>query len=262
MISQSSIKISLIGAGNVAWNLAKEFYSKEIKIGQVYSQSLKNAKSLCKHFGGEAIDNLSQINNQSNIYIIAVPDDAIVEVAKKIDLSKSSVLVHTSGSVSIDILKNVTENYGSFYPLQTFTKNKEVNFREVNVCVEGNNKVTEEKLIKLAGLLSNHVYSITSEQRSKLHLAAVFANNFSNYMLTLAQDLCNENEVDFNLLFPLITETFEKNKLKDPFNNQTGPAKRNDSKTIEKHYDLLASDDNKKEIYTLLTNQIIKRYHD
>lgn len=253
--------VSIIGAGNVAWCLAHEFHQKDIKIKEVFSRSLKNAQQICNAFGGQSITNLTKLNQSSDLYIIAVPDKAISEVAKKIHIPKGAIVVHTSGSESIDVLAN-HHKHGSFYPLQTFTKGKDVSFTNIQICVEGSSKEVEIDILNFAHALSNHVVKLNSTQRRNLHLAAVFANNFTNYMLTLASDICTEHEVDFNLLKPLIKETFNKLNYNKPHNNQTGPAVRNDKNTINNHLLLLSNNPVAKDVYQTLTTQILKRYHD
>lgn len=251
--------VSIIGAGNVATHLANALYNKGVNINQVYSKTLVNAKELGNKVRAGYTTDLNGIKPNSDLYIISVSDDVIEQIADKLEI-ENKILVHTSGSVDVDVLKKASKNYGSFYPLQTFTKNTEVNFENIPMCIEGSNKKTENELTALALLLSSNVNKINSEQRKKLHLAAVFACNFSNYMQVIAQDLCEENNVSFDLLKPLIKETFEKGLNVNPIDNQTGPARRGDKKTIDKHLKLLETNENLKEIYTLISNQIIKKY--
>lgn len=251
--------VSIIGAGNVATHLANALYNKGININQVYSKTLANAKELANKVRAGYTTDLNGLKPNSDLYIIAVLDDVIEQIADKLEI-ENKILVHTSGSVDVEVLKKASKNYGSFYPLQTFTKNTEVNFENIPMCIEGSNKKTENELTALALLLSSNVNKISSEQRKKLHLAAVFACNFSNYMQVIAQDLCEENNVSFDLLKPLIKETFEKGLNINPIENQTGPARRGDKKTMDKHLKLLETNDNIKEIYTLISNQIIKKF--
>jgi predicted short-subunit dehydrogenase-like oxidoreductase (DUF2520 family) len=154
--------------------------------------------------------------------------------------------------------KSGFNNYGIFYPLQTFSKTKAVNISEVPFCIEANTDKNEQLLVDLAKVLSNNVELINSEQRKKLHLAAVFACNFSNYMYTIADELLSNDNLDLNLLKPLIIETANKIKDNSPKAMQTGPAKRNDKAVIEKQLQLLANNPAYKDIYQLITEQIIK----
>ena len=186
--------VSIIGSGNVATHVAKVLYDHGIEINQVFSKSIKNAKKLANNVRAGFTDDLAGIKPNSDLYIIAVSDDVIQKVVKGLSID-NKILVHTSGSVDIEILKQGSKNYGSFYPLQTFTKNVEVRFETIPMCIEGSSKKTENELTALALSLSSNVNKISSEQRKKLHLAAVFACNFSNYMQIIAEDLCEENEV-------------------------------------------------------------------
>lgn len=251
--------VSIIGSGNVATHLAKALYNKGLEINQIYSRSVKNAKELANKVRAGYTDDLIGLKLNSDLYIIAASDDAIASIAEKITLS-GKIIVHTSGANEIEVLKVSSKNYGSFYPLQTFTKNAEISFENIPMCIEASNQKTENELIALALMLSKNVSKINSLQRKKIHLAAVFACNFANYMQVIAEDLCEENNVSFDMLKPLIKETFEKGINLLPSQNQTGPAKRNDIKVIEEHKLLLANNPDFKEIYTIISNQIINKY--
>ncbi|MDB4088761.1 F420-dependent NADP oxidoreductase [Flavobacteriales bacterium] len=253
-------KITLIGSGNVAHNLGHAFISHGIEIVEVYSRTLKNAKLLALQLDSNYTSDLSKINKESDLYIIASSDDSIIEIAEQLNL-KDRLVVHTSGSVGIEVLKSTTSNYGSFYPLQTFTKSHLTDFTNVPFCIEGNSNKYKKDLIELAYLLSNRVIEMDSEQRSNLHLAAVFTSNFSNYMQVIAQDICESKEVDFNLLKPLIKEVFEKNLIDKAEKNQTGPALRDDEFTMNKHIDLLKEDKETQDLYTLISSMITKRFN-
>ena len=250
--------ISFIGAGNVATHLAKAFFSKDFTISKVYSKNIGNAELLATSINAIPCNNLEELYEQNHIYFICVNDDVIEEVLHLLKL-KDSLIIHTSGSVSINIFEHKAfSNFGIFYPLQTFSKNKAVAIDEVPFCIEANTKENEQELIRLAKVLSNNVHLINSEQRKKLHLAAVFACNFSNYMYTIADELLNNNDMDLNLLKPLIIETANKIKSNSPKAMQTGPAKRNDIAVIEKQLELLANNSTYKDIYQLITDSIIK----
>lgn len=252
--------VSIIGSGNVATHIANALYAKGIEINQIYSRSIKNAKVLANRVRAGFTDDLQGIKANSDLYIIAVSDDVIQKVVKQLTI-ENKILVHTSGSVDIELLKTGSKNYGSFYPLQTFTKNVKVSFDSIPMCIEGSNKKTENELTALALSLSNNVSKISSEQRKKLHLAAVFACNFSNYMQIIAEELCEENEVSFDMLKPLIKETFEKGSDFLPSENQTGPARRGDGKIMQEHIQLLSSNEELKGLYKLISSQINKKYN-
>lgn len=254
----STKTVSFIGAGNVATHLAKALYKNNFLIKQVFSKSFKNANSLAKKVNAQPIDLLTQLSANAEIYIIAVPDDVIEKVLKQFPF-KNKLVVHTSGSVGIELFaKNSFSNFGIFYPLQTFSKNKAVDFTKVPFCLEANTKTNLKSIEAVTKYLSDKIYPINSEQRQLLHLAAVFACNFSNNMYQIAYDICNKNSIDFDILKPLIIETANKITIQTPQEAQTGPAKRNDKKTIEKHLSLLDNQKNYQEIYRLITESIVQ----
>lgn len=250
--------ITFIGAGNVATHLAKAFFSKGFNISQIYSKSLTNAITLANKVNAVPIHNLSDLTDENHIYIVCLKDDVIEQVLNQITI-KQKLIVHTSGSIDMNVFsKEGFENYGILYPLQTFSKDKDVNIDEVPFCIEANTTENENKLVGLAKSLANNVQLINSDQRKKLHLAAVFACNFSNYMYTIADELLVKNNLDLNLLKPLIIETANKIKDAKPALMQTGPAKRNDKAIIEKHIQLLADSKDYQDIYKLITENIFK----
>lgn len=226
------ISVLLVGKGNVASQLYNTFLSIDnIVLSQISSRELKNIP-------------------KADITIIAVSDDAIAEVSSKI---KNSLVVHTSGACSINDLKNIT-NKGVFYMLQTFSKDKKVDFSEVPFCLEAENKKDEDQLKELAKLIGKKIYTVNSEQRKALHVAAVFVNNFTNYLYKIGNDICKEHQVPFDILLPLIKETASKIKTLSPEKAQTGPAIRNDKTTIKNHLDLLNKEQQK--IYKIITKSI------
>ncbi len=253
-------KITLIGSGNVAHNLGHAFISHGLEVVEVYSRTSKNAKGLAQLLKADFTSDLSKINKESDLYIIASSDDVISEITEQLNL-KDKLLVHTSGSVGIDVLKSASKNYGSFYALQTFTKSHLADFSHIPFCIEGNTNENQKALMELAKKMSSKVIEMSSAQRQKLHLAAVFTSNFANYMQIIAQDICEEQEVDFDLLKPLIKEVYEKNLIQKAENNQTGPAKRGDEFTMQKHLDLMNGDVKKQELYSLVSEMIGERFN-
>jgi predicted short-subunit dehydrogenase-like oxidoreductase (DUF2520 family) len=226
------ISVILVGNGNVATHLYEAFIGvDEIKVTQISSRELA-------------------LIPQADVTIIAVSDDAIAEISSKIT---NDFIVHTSGSVSLNDLKNTTRK-GVFYMLQTFSKDKKVNFNEVPFCLEAENEKDHKLLETLATSIGKKIYKINSEQRKTLHVAAVFVNNFTNYMYKIGNDICEKNNVPFEILQPLIKETASKIDYLSPKNAQTGPAIRNDEKTIKNHLNLL--DTNQQKIYKILTKSI------
>ncbi len=248
------INVVLLGSGNVARHLYTIFDSKKnSNVVQCYNRKgIKLSKN-------QIITSItSDINTLTlaDVYIIAVSDDAVIEVTKKLPFS-NRLVVHTSGSVPLSSMADRNRR-GVFYPLQTFSADKEVDFLKVPICIETENQNDFLILESLANSISTMVYPISSEQRNMLHVAAVFVNNFTNHMFSLGNDICKEYGVPFEVLHPLIQETAKKIITIDPDQAQTGPAIRNDIQTIERHLSVLKKDSQKK-IYKSLTKSIQKK---
>ena len=247
------INICILGSGNVATQLSRAFLkSDNCTLLQVYSRSKPS-----DFFVKNNIETTQQIKKLKNadLYIIAISDDAISSFSKKLDL-QDKLVVHTSGSVSLNEL-NCKANKGVFYPLQSISKQKKISFKKIPICLETENEKDHSLLEKVAKSISKKVYHINSEQRKNLHVAAVFVNNFTNHLYKIGNDICDDKQVDFEILKPLIKETANKITKLSPIKAQTGPAKRNDKNTIEKHLGLLTN--NQQKIYTLLTESIQKK---
>jgi predicted short-subunit dehydrogenase-like oxidoreductase (DUF2520 family) len=245
------IKITIIGSGNVAQHLIDAFAkNKVITIIQVFSRTQKHISS---NLDSSKITNDWNALTEADLYIIAVSDDAIAEVSSKLPF-ENRLVVHTSGSAPLTVLNNKNRK-GVFYPLQTFTKGKTVDFKTIPLCLETEFESDYTVLNDVALSISDSVNTIDSHQRKALHVAAVFVNNFTNYLYQLGSDICVENHVPFDILKPLILETAEKLLALSPKDAQTGPAKRNDISTIEAHESFL-SDENQSTIYKILTQSI------
>lgn len=245
------IQITLIGSGNVAQHLLSSFNKSDaVEIIQVYSRKLESVSHLIPI--DKITDNFDDLA-EADVYIIAVSDDAIAEVSSKLPF-KNRLVVHTSGSASMESLDDDNRK-GVFYPLQTFTKGKEVDFKDIPICIESQFNDDYNVLKKLADSISEKVFTINSEQRRSLHVSAVFVNNFVNHLYSIGNAICDGHQVPFEILQPLIRETADKIMSLSPDDAQTGPAKRNDQTTIESHLDFL-SDENHKNIYKLLTQSI------
>jgi predicted short-subunit dehydrogenase-like oxidoreductase (DUF2520 family) len=251
------MRITLIGSGNIATHLGAAFKNAGHRIVQVYSRDAQNAALLAYHIGAEAIDDLCNIDPGTDIFIIAVADSVIVEIATQL-VSFDKIIAHTSGATDIQALLNITPKAGVFYPLQTFSKTKEVDFWSVPLCIEGADESITKTLTDLAQTISNKVYIITSAQRKTLHLAAVFACNFTNYLYGVGGQLLSEQSIPFDLLRPLILETAQKVQDHLPAEVQTGPATRNDQNTIFTHLQMLKDKPELEQLYKLLSQGIIK----
>jgi predicted short-subunit dehydrogenase-like oxidoreductase (DUF2520 family) len=245
------IKVVIIGSGNVAQHLVAAFAkSSEIEVLQVFS---RQKETIIPLLDSNKITTTYDDLVEADLYIIAISDDAIAKVSAQLHF-KNRLVVHTSGSVPINSL-DAKNRKGIFYPLQTFSKDKEVDFSQIPICLESENETDFEFLKKVAELVSNKVYKISSEQRKALHVSAVFVNNFVNHLYQMGNEICEENNVPFEILKPLILETANKVLTLSPKEAQTGPAKRNDNQTIQAHLDFL-SNENQKKIYKILTQSI------
>jgi predicted short-subunit dehydrogenase-like oxidoreductase (DUF2520 family) len=249
--------IVLIGSGNVATRLGKAFRKQGKIIVQVLGRNQNAAKYLAEQIGASAISNPDQLTEDADLYLLAVPDDEIPKIVKTLTF-RNQLIAHTSGSVGMDVLQIVSSRYGVFYPLQTFSKTRDVDFSDIPVCIEASNVDSYISLNELAGEISNDVRKINSTRRQTIHLAAVFASNFTNYMYRLAEEILENENIPFDIVKPLIRETAKKIEEKPPTDAQTGPAVRKDIKIIEKHLGLLKNDPEKKEIYELLSKLIME----
>lgn len=227
------MNIVCIGSGNVATHFAIALKAIGADIVQVWSHDGKNAEILAALTKAEPISNWDDLDRSADCYLIAVKDDAIAGVAAHLTDVKG-VVIHTSGATPMSVLSEVKSGYGVIYPLQTFSKSKAVDMTQVPLCIEADQPLTLEKIQVIAQLLSPKVSVITSQQRSILHLAAVFACNFSNHLYQLSSGLLEQYNLNFDLLKPLILETAEKVQSNAPAEAQTGPASRGDQKTIKK----------------------------
>lgn len=244
------VKVVILGTGNLATNLFKACReATNIKVIQVYNHHHKSLKPF--EVFTETTTNLKDLKT-ADFYILALKDDMIPGISKQIE-AKTGIVLHTSGAAGMNTLEK-NNNFGVFYPLQTFSKERAVNFTEIPICIEANTEESLKQVKSLALKLSNDVREIDSTQRKALHLAAVFVNNFSNHLYTLGDEICRDQQVDFSILQALIKETAVKVEKLSPKEAQTGPALREDNETIITHLDLLSA--HKKKIYTLLSDSI------
>lgn len=245
------IKAIIIGSGNVAQHLIQAFQkSGAVEVLQVFSRQKESVSHLID--SAKITDDWHKIT-EADLYVIAVSDSAIAEVSSNLPF-ENRLVVHTSGSLQMDEL-NAKNRRGVFYPLQTFTKGKEVDFTAIPVCLESEFDDDYTILEDLAEAIKSKHYLISSDQRKSLHVAAVFVNNFTNHLYQLGKDICAEHQLPFEILKPLIAETANKVQHLSPLDAQTGPAKRHDQNTIDAHLALL-TDTTQKEIYKILTKSI------
>jgi predicted short-subunit dehydrogenase-like oxidoreductase (DUF2520 family) len=250
------MEVIILGAGNVATQLALALRKAEHTIVQVYNRSGEAGDVLAKTVGASFTSDARQLLN-ADVYLIAVKDDAIADLASQLKLEQK-VVAHTSGSKTKELLSFSSSNYGIFYPLQTMTKLSKVDFSDVPVLLEANNDSTLLILEELANSISRRVYNVGEEQRQWIHVAAVFANNFSNHMFTLSQTLLEKHGLDFEILKPLILRSVENLKQYSPSQLQTGPAVRKDKLTIDKHLELLTGEAELQKLYKEITDSIIR----
>lgn len=245
------INVVLLGTGNVATHLFRAFTATEnIRVKQVYNHT---ETSLSFFSNKTAVTTSLDQLAEADVYLIALKDDVIAKTAQQL-CDRKGIVAHTSGGSSIDILESC-QRKGVFYPLQTFSKHKTLDYSQIPFCIEAGTREDLEVLRKLAGKISGKTYEIDSQQRKKLHLAAVFVCNFVNHLYAVGENICKESDMPFEILQPLIKETADKITDDSPAAVQTGPAIRNDRSTITAHLELLQDSENKK-IYQLLTKAI------
>ena len=252
------IKIVIIGAGNVATHLGMALKDAGNEILQIYSRTDYSASLLATKLESNFTLNLSEIDANADLYVISVSDDIVLQILNYLNL-KDKLIVHTSGFLPMDILKQASVNYGVFYPLQTFSKSRNMEMKTVPICIEANTVENLERLRFIAGQISTDVREMNSEQRKKIHLVAVFASNFPNFMYTIADKLLGDLNIDFDILKPLIKETAEKVQNIKPAEAQTGPAVRGDEKVMAEHLDLLNDYPAYKKLYQIMSEEIKKR---
>jgi predicted short-subunit dehydrogenase-like oxidoreductase (DUF2520 family) len=256
------LTISFIGSGNLAWHLAPALDNVGFVVKEVFSPNPQHAKQLtARLYQAEVKATLDFSTSNSSLFIISVSDEAIKSIAQEIILPDEAILVHTSGSQPLSELEfSATNNIGVFYPLQTFSKQKKVDFKNIPIFIESNNEETEEALMLIGKSISNEVRKIGSEERKALHVAAVFASNFTNHMLTISEGIMQQNGLDYEWLKPLILETIQKSLGLDPESAQTGPAKRGDLEILDKHLEFLKEDEAVAEIYKIVSQHIVDKY--
>lgn len=258
MLKENITKIVFIGAGRLANYLGVAFHKVGLEVVQVYNRTAEKGEKLAGKTGASFIDNIAEITPDADLYILAVSDSVLDDLASKLRL-KDKLVVHTSGTVAMDILTPISSKIGVFYPVQTFSQRSRVDFRKIPVCIEGNSPAVQQALEVFARRYSKRVCALDSDQRRLLHLGAVFANNFTNYIYGAAEELLTAHDIPFDLLEPLILQTAKNVKDGSVAQCQTGPAMRGDMKVLEKHREMLADHPDFLDIYNVISNKILKQ---
>lgn len=247
--------ITLIGSGNVATHLAKALYGAGHQILQIWSREYDHAEALANQVFAEPINRLNLLYPTADFYILAVTDDALFDLALDLKL-RDAVVLHTAGSVSLKVLQPISRKHGVIWSPQTFIRDATMDYAELPFCIEASLPEVENSIRELLSPVSKHIYHVDTEQRQWLHLAAVMTNNFGNAINALAQDILKQHDIPFEILHPLISMTAEKIKQGGLWQQQTGPARRRDQRTIDNQRRLIADDEKLLQLYDLLTETI------
>jgi predicted short-subunit dehydrogenase-like oxidoreductase (DUF2520 family) len=255
-----SLNFCFIGAGNLATQLSKALQNRGFNITQVYSRTEKSAKMLADLLSTNYIASIKELRNDADVYFVALKDSVLDEVLSQYNF-KNKFLVHCSGSLPLSVLEKHSENTGVFYPLQTFSKSRIIDFNEIPIFIESNLDKNEKFLLQIANEVSASVSIIDSEKRKLLHISAVFACNFVNHFYAIAADILKSKDIPFEVLKPLILETAKKVQELDPEKAQTGPAIRFDQNIISSHLNELKEFDDYQQLYKSISKSIFDRYN-
>lgn len=247
--------ITIIGSGNVATHLAKALHAAGHQIVQIWSREYDHAEALANQVFAEPIDRLNLLYPTADVYILAVTDDALFDLALDLRL-RDALVLHTAGSVSLRVLQPISRKNGVIWSPQTFIRDIPMDYSQLPFCIEGSSPEVEDAIRDLLQPVSTHIFRVDTDQRQWLHLAAVMTNNFGNAINALAQDILQQHNIPFEILHPLITMTAEKIKQGGLWQQQTGPARRRDQKTIDNQRRLIADNEQLLKIYDLLTETI------
>ena len=251
------MKVTLIGAGNLATQLGKSLKKAGVIISQVYSRTEDSARTLGELLEAEWLTDIKALRDEADIYIFSVKDSVLCELISEVCKSRGDKLfLHTAGSMPMSCFEGKALHYGVFYPMQTFSKTKDVDFERIPVFIEGNSIETEDVIRSLANKLTQRVIRLSSADRKYLHLAAVWACNFTNYCYTVASDILGEHGIPFDVMLPLINETTEKIQKISPKEAQTGPAVREDRNVMSKQLELMNGKEDLQELYKILSKGI------
>lgn len=253
----ADMNVVMVGAGNLATHLAKALYASGYNIAQVYSRTEASAKELAMQVEADYTTSIEQLNAEAATYICALKDDALLQLIPCLaKVNPNALWLHTAGSIPMQVWEGHAERYGVIYPLQTFSKHREVDFKQIPLFVEVKHEGDEAIIDYMAHRLTDKVYRATSEQRKHLHLAAVFACNFTNHMYALAEELLTKWGMPFEALLPLIDETAHKAHYMKPKQAQTGPAVRGDKEVMDKHLQMLTDIPHLQRIYKQISESI------
>lgn len=252
--------LTIIGPGNVGWHLAHALKEAGYEIRNIVSRNPQNLESMGKILDERVISDLNQTIEEPDLYIITVPDAEIASVVASLADSES-IVVHTAGGMDLSVFKDKKDKFGVFYPLQSFTKGTEMRYADIPFLLEADCENTMKALEEVAQKISGSFRRVSAEERIKLHIAAVYACNFSNHMLTIADYLLKKEDQDLSLMLPLLRQTIKKLDALSPKEAQTGPAIRKDQHTINKHLDLLADEPELKELYKAISQSIQKKIY-
>jgi predicted short-subunit dehydrogenase-like oxidoreductase (DUF2520 family) len=254
-----SLNFCFIGAGNLATHLSKAFQNKGFNILQIYSRTEKSAKELADVLSVKYTTSVNEIDESADIYFVAIKDSAVAEVLSQINFN-NKLVVHCSGSLPLSAIEDFSENTGVFYPLQTFSKEREVDFNDIPVFIESNSLKNQKILLQIAQSISESVFEINSEKRKMLHISAVFACNFVNHFYAIAAEILKSKDISFDVLKPLILETALKVQELAPEKAQTGPAIRFDENIISAHLQALNDFDEYRQLYISVSKSIFEHY--
>ena len=271
------MKIVLIGAGNLATHLGKALHAAGHDMVQVFSRTMQSAETLASLLDAEPLTDIAQVRDDADVYIFSVKDSALVQLVAQLcrheadglgedgavnALRKAKkgeherVFLHTAGSMPMSVFKGMAQHYGVLYPMQTFSKQREVDFSIIPCFVEANDEFAKKQIEGLAREISGRVYQLSSEDRKYLHLSAVFACNFANHCYAISQELLEEHGIPFDVMLPLINETAAKVHEMMPKDAQTGPAVRYDENVIDKQSKLLKNHPHFKKVYDSMSKSI------
>jgi len=249
------VNISIVGSGNVATHFALAFHAAGCTIHQVLSRSLEHAQLLARRVNAFPVNNWQRLDNEADIYLLAVSDDALYDLALDLRLP-DALVVHTSGSTPLSVLKPISHRHGVLWSPQTFLRDIAMDYSRLPLCIEGSTPKAEEELGELAALVSRHIYRLGYEQRRHAHLAAVMVSNFVNALNATAHDYMQSHGLDPAMLHPLAEQTLAKWDFGNLWLQQTGPAARRDGKTLDAQRRLLADSPELLRLYDEMTNLI------